>query len=186
MTIGYAILTYEQEEKNILKIFSDKQITSVVIEQNGSTEKLKNLIDQMNQGDQLVISKAENVCNNSRELILFVGKLNKKGLNLYSLNDEWLDTRQPVCKKLLLDLFDFEMKLMQTRRKGNLSIPFGRRPGRQIGTIDWEKALKAYEYYKSKEYRAKQICKLVGISKSTLYKYLRCVEERKKKSDIII
>ena len=178
MTTGYAIITQDKDKKELLKIFADNQITDVVIEQGGSRGKLKKLIDKMKHGDDLVITEVENICNNSRELIFLIGKLNKNNINLYSLNETWIDTRQSACNELLINLFNFEMMLIKARRKVNIDIPFGKRPGRQAGTINKEKALKAYEYHK-KGYKGHKICELVGISRATLYKYLRYVKEKK-------
>ena len=71
-------------------------------------------------------------------------------------------------------LAEFEKNLIQERTQAGLSAARarGRLGGRQK-RLDLAKRSLVVKLYKDKESTAKEICSMMGISKPTLYKYLR-------------
>jgi len=76
-------------------------------------------------------------------------------------------------------LAEFERNLIRERTLAGLAAARarGRKGGRPL-TLDEQKRKTAIKLYKSRDHTVKEICQLMGISKPTLYSYLKRAETR--------
>jgi DNA invertase Pin-like site-specific DNA recombinase len=109
-------------------------------------------------------------------LIEWVRYLDEQGVGLQSLH-EAIDTSTPTGK-LTFHLFgalaEFERNLIQERTQAGLAAARarGRRGGRRKA-LDAEKRGMAVDLYQEKKMPVGKICELMGISKPTIYSYVR-------------
>ena len=109
--------------------------------------------------------------------------MEKAGANIKSLKEPWLDTTTPQGR-LLFTIFSgvsqFERELIRERTMEGLASArargrMGGRPGKDKKIV--EQALTLYD---SKAYSVDEISKTTGISRATLYKYIRLRKEANK------
>ncbi len=136
-------------------------------------EKAKELL---RKGDTLVVWRLDRLGRSLRDLIEWVRYLEEKGVGLKSLH-EAIDTSTHTGK-LTFHLFgaldEFERNLICERTQAGLSAARtrGRRGGRRKA-LDNEKRGVAVKLYNEKKMTVGKICELMGISKPTLYSYIR-------------
>ena len=111
----------------------------------------------------------------TKDLIDLVSYFEEHGVKLVSLKENF-DTRTPHGR-LMMTVFQafsqFERDLIVERTKEGLKSARarGRKGGRpRVNKRDIERALKLYE---SQVYSIKEITEMTGISKATLYRYLK-------------
>lgn len=184
MKIGYArISTADQnlalqedalKQAGCEKIFVD-QITGSVAKRPG-LDKVKELL---RAGDTLVVWRLDRLGRSLRDLIDWVQYLEKQGVSLHSLH-EMIDTQTPTGK-LTFHLFgalaEFERNLIQERTQAGLAAARARgRIGGRPKTLDKEKRQLAVDLYTEKKMRVDKLCEMLGISKPTLYSYVRTAQ----------
>jgi DNA invertase Pin-like site-specific DNA recombinase len=181
MKIGYArVSTLEQnpdlqqdalEKAGCEKVIVD-QVSGTVAQRPG-LEKVKELL---RDGDTLVVWRLDRLGRSLRDLIEWVRYLDEQGVGLQSLH-EAIDTSTPTGK-LTFHLFgalaEFERNLIQERTQAGLAAARarGRRGGRRK-TLDADNRGLAVDLYQEKKMPVGKICELMGISKPTLYSYVR-------------
>ena len=181
MKIGYArVSTQEQnldrqidqlKEAGCEKIYQEK-ITGTKKER----EELEKLLEQIRQGDTVIISELTRLSRSTKDLFTLVEQIQSKGADIKSLKETWLDTTTPQGKlmfTIMAGLSQFERDLISQRTKEGLASARarGRNGGRPSkGEKEIKKAIKLYD---SKEYSVKEIEEMTGVSKPTLYRYLK-------------
>lgn len=141
--------------------------------------ELEKMMSQLRKGDVVCIYKLDRLCRSLKNLLELVAKFEKRGVGLRSLTDS-IDTTTPQGR-LVLNIFaslaEFERDLIRERTKAGLEAARarGRKGGRRSGLSAeaQKKAMLAEMYYKEEKLGVDEIAKTVGISKMTLYKYLR-------------
>jgi len=184
MKIGYArVSTTDQSWNSQIdalkaegceKIYKDK-ISGVKTERPEFGEMLKAL----RSGDTVVVFKLDRLGRSLRHLIDTVAKFDEMGVSFKSINDP-VDTTTPQGK-LIFNIFgslaEFERELIRERTKAGLASAKarGRTGGRPRGlSADAEKtAIVCESLYKDGNLSSNEIGRQLGISKATLYKYLR-------------
>lgn len=133
----------------------------------------------MHAGDVLVIWKLDRLGRSLRDLVNLVGTLMEKGIGLQSLQDP-IDTTSSQGRlvfNIFASLAEFERDLIVERTRAGLNAARarGRRGGRPKGlsVTAQKKAIAAEALYKEGRLGVKAIAENLGISKATLYKYLR-------------
>ncbi len=189
MKIGYArISTNEQnfslqmdalEKADCGKIFHD-QISGAKTQRPGLDEALAYL----REGDVLVVWRLDRLGRSLKHLIELVNVLEERGIGFQSLQES-IDTTTSGGR-LIFHIFgalaEFERNLIQERTHAGLSAARARgRTGGRPKSLDVKKTALLYRLYDEKKNSIQEICDLVGVSKSTLYSYLR---ERETKSAI--
>ena len=111
-----------------------------------------------------------------RGLIETVTLLESRGVQLKSLHES-IDTSSS-SGKLIFHLFgalaEFERNLIKERTLAGLQAARARgRTGGRPPSLDAEKRKLAVKPYNDKNYSVNQVCQVMGISKPTLYKYVR-------------
>ncbi|MBO0482178.1 recombinase family protein [Candidatus Enterococcus courvalinii] len=141
--------------------------------------KLESVIEQMNQGDTLVICQLHRLGKSTRQLTEFTKLFDDRGLHLVSIAEE-IDTRKPMGKiyfQLMEGLAIMECSLIkertliglnEARKKGKI----GGRPKIDAKTIKKIRRL----YYEKKE-TIQFISSKCGVSVGTCYKYINLPEK---------
>ena len=140
---------------------------------------LNSLLAQARAGDVLVIWKLDRLGRSLRHLVDLVGTLIAKGVDLQSLQDP-IDTTHSQGRfvfNLFATLAEFERDLIRERTQAGLNAARarGRRGGRPKGLSKTaeKKAVAAEALYGTGDLSVNEVAENLGVSKATLYKYLR-------------
>lgn len=126
-------------------------------------------------GDTLVVWRLDRLGRSLKDLIHLVEVLEGKGVGLRSLQ-EAIDTTSSGGR-LVFHLFgalaEFERNLVRDRTAAGLAAARARgRVGGRRKQLDPEKRRLAVQLYTEKKHTVAEICRLMGISKPTLYSYV--------------
>ena len=181
MLIGYArVSTGDQslilqidalEEAGCERVFRD-QISGVV----NTRPNLNQALNFARPGDTLVVWRLDRLSRSLRDLIETVTLLESRGVQLKSLHES-IDT-ESSSGKLIFHLFgalaEFERNLIKERTLAGLHAARarGRKGGRPPSLVS-EKRKLVVKLYLERNYSVSQICQMMGISKPTLYKYVK-------------
>lgn len=152
---------------------------------NTERPKLRTLLEDLREGDTVVIYKLDRLARSLKDLIDLVGLFDSKKVHFVSLSDG-IDTSTAVGKLMfhLVGAFaEFERNLVSERTKTGLisARARGRVGGKPKGLTDEaeKKAKRAKILYDEKKLHIDEICKILDIaSKTTFYKYVRFENER--------
>jgi DNA invertase Pin-like site-specific DNA recombinase len=184
MKIGYArVSTKEQSfdlQLDALRKAGCKKIYQETVSgAKAARLQLDLMLDNLRAGDVLVIWKLDRLGRSLQHLVELVHGLMEKGVGLKSLNDP-IDTTTPQGRlsfNLFASLAEFERDLIRERTQAGLSAARarGRRGGRPRGLPSSAEvtARAAETLYTERKLSVRQIADRLGISKSTLYAYLR-------------
>ncbi|SFH40360.1 Site-specific DNA recombinase [Pontibacter chinhatensis] len=181
MLIGYArvstLLQNSDLQQDALtqagceKIFTDK-ISGTVAERPALT-KAKEVL---RRGDTLVVWRLDRLGRSLKDLIEWMNYLEQEGIALISLQES-IDT-STATGKLVFHIFasmaEFERNLIKERTMAGLAAARarGRKGGRPKKMSD-EKRKLTVRLYKEKHHSVDEICQMMGITKPTLYSYLK-------------
>ena len=178
MLIGY--MRPFQEDPNCefqQKVIEKVNCDMIIIEDHSSAKKrikLKTIIDNLKQGDKIVVTKLFVFADSSRHLVELLDAVDAKGGSFQSLN-EGIDTSHDSrysFKNIVKHLVEFQSDVISEKTKKGLN------EAKQKGVVTGrprkpdENVQRAIEMYQSKNYTLTQIKEETGISKSTLYRYL--------------
>lgn len=182
MKIGY-IRVSKQEQNEALqrdalkevrceKYFSDK-MTGAKFERKG----LEELLAFVRVGDTVVVWKLDRLGRSLKDLIEILNLLKDRGVDFMSITEK-IDTTTPGGKlifHLMGALAEFERDLIRERTNAGLAAArargrVGGRP-RKLST-DGKVAL-ALRLVEEAKHSIDDICSTLGISRSTLYRYVR-------------
>lgn len=184
MKIGYARCSTEDQnldrQRDALtaegceRIYEEKMSGSRI-----DRPELGRLLDALREGDTVVVCELTRLSRSVRDLFGLVERIHGVGADIKSLKEPWLDTTTPQGR-LLFTMFagisQFERELTHQRTMEGLEAArargrMGGRPRKAEEAV--EQALTLYD---SKKHSVKDICKMTGISRTTLYAY---INERK-------
>lgn len=186
MTIGYARVSMHDQnlalQRDALtsagceKIFVDK-ITGKLLNRPG----LEQTMEVLRGGDTLIVWRLDRLGRSLKHLIEVVSELENREIGFKSLTES-IDTTSPAGK-LVFHLFgalaEFERNLIAERTKAGLAAARARgRLGGRPKALDEKQSEALVLLYKEKKHSVKEICQIMGISKQTLYNYLRKGEKR--------
>lgn len=157
------------------KIFTDK--ISGTVAERPALSKLKEIL---RLGDTLVVWRLDRLGRSLRDLIDWMNYLDKEGVALKSLQEN-IDT-STATGKLVFHIFaamaEFERNLIQERTQAGLSAARARgRVGGRPLKMDTNKRKLAVKLYQEKEHSIDMICQMIGISKPTLYSYIKAEQK---------
>lgn len=181
MYIGYArVSTHDQNlelQQDALKcagcgkIVVDR-VSGTVAERPGLTQ-LKELL---RKGDTLVVWRLDRLGRSIKDLIAWMSWLEQEGIALRSLQ-EAIDTTSTSGKltfHIFASLAEFERQLIQERTRAGLKAARARgRLGGRPKALKPSRQKRAVQLYRKQELTVKEICEMMGISKPTLYAYVR-------------
>lgn len=186
MLIGYArvsmhdqnlsLQTDALEKAGCKKIFVD-QISGSTSEREGLSKALSFL----REGDTLIVWRLDRLGRSLKHLIELVKELEEKGVGFKSLTES-IDTTTSGGK-LIFHIFgalaEFERNLIRERTKAGLAAARARgRKGGRPYALNKKQRKVAIKLYKEKKHTVKEVCEIMGISKPTLYSYLRKEEAK--------
>jgi DNA invertase Pin-like site-specific DNA recombinase len=184
MKIGYARVSTKEQSFDLQldalrKVGCKKIYQETVSGTKAARLQLDLMLDNLRAGDVLVIWKLDRLGRSLRHLVELVHGLMGKGVGLKSLNDP-IDTTTPQGRlsfNLFASLAEFERDLIRERTQAGLSAARarGHRGGRPRGLPSSAEvtARAAETLYTERKLSVRQIADRLGISKSTLYAYLR-------------
>ena len=152
-------------------IFKDK-ISGSKTDRPGLTECL----EQLSADDVLVVWRLDRLGRSMVHLVSLIETLRIKGVGFKSLCDGAIDTTT-ASGELVFNIFSsmaqFERRLIQERTYAGLAAARAR--GRQGGRpkVDSSKILAAKRMHQDKSLPIDDICKVLKVSKPTLYRYLK-------------
>lgn len=137
------------------------------------------LLDEISEGDTLVVWKFDRMGRSLHHLIKVVNDLLNKNVGIISLNDP-IDTTT-IQGKLMFNIFaslaEFEKDLIRERTMAGLKSARsrGKMGGRPKGLSEKakKKARIAEALYNQKELTTQEIADQLSISRTTLYEYLK-------------
>ncbi|TVM12618.1 transposon DNA-invertase, partial [Oceanidesulfovibrio indonesiensis] len=137
---------------------------------------LDKLFEVLREGDTLVVWRLDRLGRSLKHLIELVSELEERGIGFRSLQ-EAIDTTTPGGK-LVFHIFsalaEFERNIIQERTRAGLEAARARgRKGGRPKKLSPQKRELALKLYHEKEKTVAEICELVGVSKPTLYDYLK-------------
>lgn len=186
MIFGYArVSKYEQNLESQLDALLDAGAEEIIQEKITGTKadrpELNRLLDKLRKGDVILIADLTRLGRSTKDLFNLVELIEKKGANIKSLKEGWLDTTTPHGKLMftfMAGLSQFERDLISQRTKEGLAAARARgRLGGRKSKLDDDKKKVIYELYQQKKITVKAICEMFDITKPTLYKV---IEEQSK------
>lgn len=174
MTYAYFIdNTYNPIPVDNSKLFKYLQIIqlpedNIITEEVGERTEIQKLFESLKKEDVLIIRSLCDLGDKIHQVLKALEVLYAKKVDLISICEDYYNSTDYI--KLVSDLYLFDCDLRERARligyeKAKGSGKIGRPKSKGI-----EEALKLHE---SRKFTAEQICKMTGISQSTLYRALR-------------
>ncbi len=137
--------------------------------------KLEAVLDHLRLGDTLIVWRLDRLGRNLRHLIATVNDLAAAGVGFQSLTER-IDTTTP-SGRLTFHLFgalaEFERELIRERTAAGLAAARARgRSGGRPRVMTPEKLAVARQMYESRGHTLAAIAAVVGVSRTTLFRYL--------------
>ena len=181
MKIGYArVSKLDQNLDRQLDQLKKEGCERIYQEKITGTRKdrpeLIRMMDAVREGDTIIVCELTRLSRSVKDLFELVEKINSSKANIRSLKEPWLDTTT-AQGRLLFSIFSgvsqFERDLIRERTLEGISSARAR--GRMGGRPKTDpKIIKtALELYESKACSIGTILRTTGISKGTLYRYIK-------------
>lgn len=184
MVFGYArVSTQEQNlarQLDELKIAGAEEIIQEkVTGTKADRPELNKLIYKLRTGDLVVVSDLTRLSRSTKDLFNLVEIIEKKGANIRSIKESWLDTTTPYGKLMftfIAGISQFERDLISQRTKEGLVAARARgKKGGRKPKLDANKRKTIYELYQQKKTTVNDICSMFDITKPTFYKVIKDV-----------
>lgn len=184
MKIGYARVSTQDQNLSLQIDALKAQGTEKIFQEKASGAKadrpeLTRLLEHVHEGDTVVVWKLDRLGRSLTHLVHLVTDLESRGIGLVSLNDP-VDTTTAQGRlvfRIFASLAEFERELIRERTNAGLQSArrrgqtLGRKPGLSKDAQD--KAMIAESLYREGKFSIEGIAVHIGISKPTLYRYLR-------------
>lgn len=181
MRIGYARVSTQEQNLDLQKDALTRAGCERIMEDVASGKAqhrsgLEQLRQVLRRGDVLVVWRLDRLGRSLRHLIDLLSELEHDGVGFQSLQES-IDTTSPGGK-LVFHIFgalaEFERNLIRERTKAGLQAARARgRKGGRPKRLGFEQRRIAVSLYHQKQHTVEEICQTLGISKPTLYAYLR-------------
>lgn len=152
--------------------FYDDVASGAKTDRPGLTKALEYLRD----GDTLVVWKLDRLGRSLQQLIALISMLRDRGIAFKSLTEE-IDTTTPQGKlffHFFAALAEFERDLIRERTKAGLAAARARgRKGGRRRKLSVEELQLVHKLYSEKEQSVSEICRMLKIGRTTLYRYLQ-------------
>jgi len=173
------------------KIVEERVSGTVKAENREVYKALKH--DTLRKGDTLVITDLDRLGRNADDVIAELKDLKAKGIRVVALDvphmNEWNKVQNDSIYEMIIDIVTTLKAHMAQQEKEktvariNQGIDVARAKGKKLGrpVVELPKDfVKQYEKFKDGEYgkmSASGFAKMLGIGRSTLYKYIKIYEE---------
>jgi DNA invertase Pin-like site-specific DNA recombinase len=180
MLIGYARVSTDDQNLNLqrdalkqagcTKIYEDR-LSGTAVARPG----LERALEVARTGDVLVVWRLDRLGRSLKDLIGMMETLSVRGIELHSLSESIATNSS--SGQLIFHLFgalaEFERHLIRERTQAGLSAARARgRKGGRPKALEPAKRRLALKLYEERQHTIAEICRLMGISKPTLYSYI--------------
>jgi DNA invertase Pin-like site-specific DNA recombinase len=184
MRIGYARVSTKDQNLDLQvdalqEVGCEEVFTEVASGAKTTRPALDEVLSRLRAGDVLVIWKLDRLGRSLKHLVTLATDLMERKIGLISLNDP-IDTTTPQGRlifNIFASLAEFERDLIRERTQAGLKAARarGRKGGRPPGLSKQAEAtaMAAETLYREGRLSVQEICDQLGISKPTLYSYLR-------------
>jgi DNA invertase Pin-like site-specific DNA recombinase len=187
MLIGYARIS-KADDSQVLDLQIDSLLEAGVKKENIYTDKisgvkdnrpgLENCLKALREDDVLVVWKLDRLGRNLKHLISTIDDLNNKKIGFKVLTGQGIniDTTTPAGK-MIFSIFgafaEFERELIRERTIAGLKAARarGRKGGRKFQLTKSQVRL-AQISMENRDTSATQLCKELGVTRTTLYRYV--------------
>ena len=190
MHIGYIRVSTDHQNTDRQKDLLKKQYPEIkkfyIDRQSGKNTdrpQLREMMNYVRKNDVIVVESLSRLARNTRDLIDITDHLNKNEIHLISLKES-IDATTPsgrAMMKMFSVFADFEREIIVERTKEGLASARARGHVGGRPAINKETVANAIKLYDSRKFSIQEICKITGISKGSLYKYIHSENERRKK-----
>jgi DNA invertase Pin-like site-specific DNA recombinase len=178
--VGYARVSTDDQNLDLQRDALERAgCDKIYTDQRGGASAkrpgLATVFEVLRGDDTLVIWRLDRLGRSLKDLIHLVEQLEQRGAGLRSLQEN-IDTTTSGGR-LVFHVFgalaEFERNLVRERTHAGLSAARarGRRGGRPKA-LDASKRELALRLHRERKHSIREICRMMGISKSTLYNYL--------------
>jgi DNA invertase Pin-like site-specific DNA recombinase len=184
MLIGYARVSTDDQNLDLQRDALQQAGCERVFEDTASGAKAERiglvaLMEILRAGDTVVIWRMDRLGRSLKDLIALVERLEAVGVGLRSLQEK-IDTTSSGGR-LVFHLFgalaEFERNLIRERTQAGLTAARARgRHGGRKKRLDPAKQKMALRLYHERQHTVEEICRMMGVGRSTLYNYLNEAE----------
>ena len=172
MIIGYArVSTQDQQTLRQIDQLKEFGCERIYEEKASGTKRdrveLVRMMDALREGDVVIITELSRLSKSVKDLFEIVDRIHNIGADIKSLKESWIDTTTPQGK-LLFTIFAGIRRTIEGLQAARARGRNGGRPPK-----DESKIKLALNMYGSKVCSISQILEATGISKTTLYRYIR-------------
>jgi DNA invertase Pin-like site-specific DNA recombinase len=180
MRVGYARVSrrdqrLEPQRDSLLADGCERVFEEKFSSREADRKALREAFDWCREGDVLVVARLDRLGRSLRDLIDLVGELEGLGVGFRSLKES-LDTTT-AGGRLIFYVFgalaEFEREIIRERTVGGLESARvrGRRGGRPKA-LDENRTKLAKRLKSEGQHSVEEICSMLGVGRSTLYRYL--------------
>lgn len=180
MLLGYARVSTDDQNLNLQRDALIKAGCTKIYEDRLSGVKaarpgLKQALEAARSGDILVVWRLDRLGRSLKDLIEMMETLSARGIELHSLTEALATTSS--SGQLIFHLFgalaEFERNLIRERTQAGLTSARARgRKGGRPKALGVAKRQLAVKLYNERQHTVPEICRMMGISKPTLYSYV--------------
>lgn len=159
-----------------------------------SRPQFNNLKGKLRENDILIITDIDRLGRNADDVIIEFKKLKAAGIRVIALDtpylNEWDKVQDSSMYNMIADIFiTLKAHMAQQEREKtvariNAGLEVARAKGKKLGRPNVEipqDFIKNYEKFKNGEYgkiSATQFAKMQGLGRSTLYKYIKLIDNK--------
>jgi DNA invertase Pin-like site-specific DNA recombinase len=186
MLIGYARVSTSDQTLNLQKdalekIGCSKIFTDIISGATTERQGLDAALSYVREGDTLVVWRLDRLGRSLKHLIETITALNNRKIGFKSTTEN-IDTTTSGGK-LIFHIFgalaEFERDIVRERTNAGLQAARARgRKGGRPKSLTENKAAMARELYNNKQNAITDICKTLGISRATLYRFVKVQPEK--------
>jgi len=182
MKIGYARFSSADQEESSQKYMLERNGCELIftdISSGGTREdrtELDKALSKAQEGDVFVVWRLDRLGRSLKHLIKIIEQLEERKIHFVSLT-EGFDTTAPAGKMLfyvIRAMGDYERNMIRERTKAGLQAARARgRHGGRKEKLTSKQVQTLLEMYGTENYSVAEICRKFGISRPTVYRYLR-------------
>lgn len=180
MLIGYARVSTDDQNLNLQRDALQSAGCSQIYEDHISGAKaarpgLEQALSVARTGDVLVVWRLDRLGRSLKDLIAMVETLAERGIELQSLTEAIATNSSSgqLVFHIFAALAEFERNLIRERTQAGLKAARARgRKGGRPKTLEPAQRQLAVKLYDERQYTIGEICRMMGISKPTLYNYI--------------
>lgn len=192
MKIGYARVSTQDQNLDLQMDALKNAGCEIIFKEKASGKnkerpELLNLFSKLRAGDTVVVWKLDRLGRSLRDLIDLVAEMQKLEVNFVSIRDS-INTETATGRftfNIFASLAEFEREIISERTKAGLQSARarGRKGGRPKGlskeNLSKAKAIKVL--FDKQDKTMEEIGKVLGLSRSTCYRYLEIANEQELK-----